>query len=554
MKLHLLIDSKIQPKVDNDDIILISRYNHSLQTSRKIRLIDVTIADEEESVGVEMRKLYSELDVAFQKTLNTAYVKFFLPIEVVLMNIKKVLNEEDVSEIVLYEGSEEPCFRSEGAEGEGERGNYKTNYLVNAFVKKQYEEKLKINWVGKQSKWATRISCYWHNTRSNCRLMLARIIKRIREKNTIIDKSLTDVQAVSIINLLLQKKHLDTIYETSNISHIYLSYNRSLVDNMSVFPVLELPLKHLLGNVEETFSKSVGAQSLTYKGVKTKTLVRELRYCLLKYAIYYQRLSYTMAQLRVVPLKLMVSNTTVGDDMVSIHNVAKAFGMRHVNLQYVSMSRVLYPNLELADEYYLYAKRTYELYKRYSDIYHYYLPIQNVKHQKDVEGKIRLTVFTQPDSYGIDYVEYLDVICPEITNNGMGVEVLIRPHYRQDNIKDFEQICSRFNFVSMAKPGDSIPQILKKTDIAMSINSSVIFEAMMSGIPSIVYNPSDKYHVSIYNNDVCYPEVNFVIEDAIRTLEILENYSKYSNDFQNRLALFIKTSSANTSISEIIGE
>lgn len=554
MKLHLLLDSDIVPDVKDGDIVLISPYNRSLNLQGMVHHIDVTIANGSEVVAEEIRDLFSHLGHPFHAIMNTAYVRFFQPIEIVLMNVEREIRVSDISEIVLYEGGEEPCFISEGAEGEGERRGYKTNFMVNAYVKKQYEDKLKVSWVQKQAQWKTKLSCYWRCEKQILRLIASRSVKRLRDsQKIIIDESVKNAHIVSVISLLLQKRHLEPILNDSKDRHIYLSYNRLLVDNKLVYPILELPLVVLFKTwVNLCTGRFFCKHIFEYKCIKSRILIRELLYCLFKYTIYSERLNYTMSKLKDIPLHLMVSNTTVGDDMISIHDAASKMRMKHINIQYVSMDKALYPILDLADEYYLYSRKIYELYKQYSDCYRYYLPLRKEFESRVLPLKLTYTIFSQPDSFSRDYIDYLNCLCPVIKEMNLDVKVIVKPHYRQVDVEEYEKISREFDFLEIASPEDSVEELLKKTSIAMSIHSSVIFEAMMNGVPTIVYNANDKYHEDVYNEDYCYPEVNFVIEEPLQTMGILKNYTDYCIDFHNRLRRFVESSDAKVSIREIL--
>ena len=70
-------------------------------------------------------------------------------------------------------------------------------------------------------------------------------------------------------------------------------------------------------------------------------LERELKYLVQKYAIYEERLRQTIMNVTWSDKTVMVTNTTVGMDMMVCRNIARQVGWRHINLQYVSMGRVL---------------------------------------------------------------------------------------------------------------------------------------------------------------------------------------------------------------------
>jgi hypothetical protein len=242
---------------------------------------------------------------------------------------------------------------------------------------------------------------------------------------------------------------------------------------------------------------------------------------------------------------------TFGMDIVSCHDLAKDMLWRHLNLQYVTMARILYPNLELADDFYLFSRRTYDLYSAYSNSYKYYLPLGN-KQTSGVKktGQVVLTIFMQPDSFVYDYFDYLRNLLPLVDSKR--VKIVIKPHYRQNLMDELYEIVKPYSFVSVAGLHDSCEDLLVSTDIALSIHSSVIFEALLNNVMCLVYNPDGKYDDSIYNNDICYPEVNFVISKPQETIDYIENCEYYKKQYVERRMTFVQNNHCELSLEEIL--
>jgi len=106
----------------------------------------------------------------------------------------------------------------------------------------------------------------------------------------------------------------------------------------------------------------------------------------------------------------------------------------------------------------------------------------------------------------------------------------------------------------VAAPNENVASLLNHASVIMSICSSVIFEAMMNYVPSIIYNPNDKYHSFVYNNDYCFPEVNIITNNPLESLDILDKYDDYYNTFLRNLQLFIKGYGASTDIKGIFAK
>ena len=539
MRVHLLIDSNIKPNIGENDVVLVSRYNHVRIEVGKVVLIDPGKSNESNRVGDEMMELYSRFGNEYKKSLNSSYVRLFLPLESVLDTLDEVLSNDSYSEIVLYEGSKVPFFKSENAEAEGVRKHYKTNWMVNAFVYSKYASTYSIIWIAQQSQLFTRIKAIYFNAINCIRVIAPRVIKRLLSSNEKESLNLTTPSVISFISLLLQKRHLDSLLSGNlNGRHIYFSFDTSIVDWKTVYPVIELPLAKLFSIVFKYLFKERLPLQLKYKGFCQHTLARELQYLQLKYSIYEERMIQTLSSVDDIEKNLMVSNTTFGDDMMGIHSVAQYYRMHHINIQYVSMDRILYPNLKMADEYYIYAQRTFDFYKRIESSFKLYLPQKNSIIQKSKDERV-FVIFMQPDSFCEDYFDYFKTLFPEFSKLGFDYKIIVKPHYRQNRLDDLCNLCEEYPFVRVASPNENVESLINQASVIMSICSSVIFEAMMNHVPSIIYNPRDKYHSFVYNNDYCFPEVNIVTSDPIESLSVLENYDEYYKEFSKKLELFI---------------
>ena len=87
-----------------------------------------------------------------------------------------------------------------------------------------------------------------------------------------------------------------------------------------------------------------------------------------------------------------------------------------------------------------YARRTYDLYKYYSDKFRLYLPLTKGGQKRgNLNKTIVFSIFTQPDSFGKEYVDYLRLVLPEIMKSNTDIKVIVKPHYRQDNVDELRE-------------------------------------------------------------------------------------------------------------------
>lgn len=146
-----------------------------------------------------------------------------------------------------------------------------------------------------------------------------------------------------------------------------------------------------------------------------------------------------------------------------------------------------------------------------------------------------LSIFMQPDSFVYDYLKLFSELFPLLKQESKPVKVIIKPHYRQNKINDIIKIAELYDFVHIVGLHDSCEEILNESHLALSINSSVIFEALTNQIMCLVYNPNNKYNDSIYNNDICFPDVNFVVSSPYEIIGYINNYNKYNIEYHKRL-------------------
>jgi CDP-glycerol glycerophosphotransferase (TagB/SpsB family) len=119
------------------------------------------------------------------------------------------------------------------------------------------------------------------------------------------------------------------------------------------------------------------------------------------------------------------------------------------------------------------------------------------------------------------------------------IKVIVKPHYRQDRIDEFEALTDKYDFANLAKPGELCSNILRMSTICMSISSSVIFEAMTNYKPCIIYNPNHKFDYDVYESGICYPEINFVTDKVEDTLELVNNMVRLLGDYKTRYDNYI---------------
>jgi len=555
MKLHILLDYQQVISTTENDLVLVSSSSSHIKGGGKRVLVNYSLINESVDLYNGINAWFDSFG-GYNNIRNSAYNAFFYYIFAIIYTIDNLLARYPMEEIVLYGGSQHVYLAAMEAEGEGGKKNYKTNWLVNGIIWKQYSGKCKIVWRNKKPSFVF----FTHHLFRYYFCLLKTFVHALKlkepSKNVCDDASRQvtnkDKCYAAIVELPLQYNHIKSLFESNDVKRFNIfTTSRTLaatfcdavyVSKLSLWKIIRVFINRKVRN---------SGNALPILGVKVYFLSKELSLLNFQYKLRSQRqIDYFKGKYNDRDITL-VTDMTFGMDIVSCHELAKTYNWFHVNVQWVAMARVLYPMLEFADKYYLYSMGTYQLYRQYSDSFVYYLPTN--RSSKNIGLKeLVLTIFMQPDRFVYDYFDYLNKLLPAIEKQDLPVHLIVKPHYRQNLMEQLIEIVSPYDFVTVAGKGDSCENLLGKTSLAMSIHSSVIFEALMDDVPCLVFNPDGKYNDTIYNNDICFPEVNFVINEPEETLSYLENYSETSKVFNERRQHFINKHGGETSIKELL--
>lgn len=548
MKLHLLIDSTIRTTFSESDIVIISPYNNvNIEGCYKlIKAVRDNVLTSEE-VYQEMQSAFKDYETMIKALENTIYDRFLLTIYSYLNYVKDILLKYNIDEIVLYDGSMQVYCMSTGAEGEGERDNYKTNWLINAIIYQCFCTRKKITWINKRSALIMSLKNYLQHFKEVGRFLFSNFVGAIRDK----EKSTTNFNyrsgyhnIVSIVDLPLQYRHLRNLFEgIQNLNWVSLTTTQTVLSHVPNFEVVyigKMSIFEIAKIVFRTYKIPLYSYKCNLFSINSHSFTRELRYLLCVYNLRKETLKKYLLKNRIDSRFKLVTNTTVGVDLTTVRDLCKELKIKHYNFQYVSMDKTLYPDLDLAGRYYLYSKRTYDLYKTKSNCYHLYFPTIKKSIKKMSTKEIVFTIFMQPDEFVQDYIDYMNELFP-ILKNRKNIRVIVKPHYRQNCMGVIESLVNQFEFTELASNSEDCSSIIMRSDLCMSIHSSVLFETLTLQVPSIIYNRDHKYDTFIHNNDACYPEVNFEIVKAIDTMKYLDNIQDTKSRYDDRLQKFMES-------------
>lgn len=559
MKIHLVLDYQDNTNISKDDVVIITPFNHGVSFDcNKVIIADSSIVSLDSELRDNVIDFYNSIPSKYSTTQNVIYDRVLKPIYAVIAIIDNHLNVTKDCDIVLYGGSDYTFVTTVGGEGEGYRKNFQLNWMVNAIIYHTYCNNHHIIWENKENTALLKIKNYIRWRRQYLKVVISHLKQSLYYLGVKHKNPLFLSKYVSIIDLPLQFNNLDRLLRgTSADNIVYLAMNPLCCEVLKNKgrPFCAVPPLSFREIVSIVFRNSISRNEkkkikIPQLGLSLTPLIREIQYC---YFVYEARLRRLLAVCNNVfdknNLKTLVTSYTVGNDIVSAHNLAKQMSLKHINFQGVTMGRILYPELELADEYFLYSKKTFDCYKKYSDSYKFYLPIfQN--NRKEQHAGLILTLFLQPDSYVYDYFPYIEWLSSKNWCQ-YNLTIVIKPHYRQNELNTICEMVINNPSIRVADKMEDCSELINKTDIAVSMHSSVLFESMASGVLTIVYNPNGKYDNEVYNEDICFSEVNNVITQAEQTLQFVDNYSHYMSLFNKKREDFIRQNGGLSDINQV---
>lgn len=148
---------------------------------------------------------------------------------------------------------------------------------------------------------------------------------------------------------------------------------------------------------------------------------------------------------------------------------------------------------------------------------------------KSTKTKLKFCIFTQPDRYEKSYYAFISNMVKAKLEN---VEILLKLHPR-DNIINYKELLP---YVRVIK-GSSI-QVLSKIDLAISIHSSVLNEAIMKGVPALTFHEKESEFI-LYSKEINYLKYCYVLIGSEKLKEKL-NYEVIYKEFKKRRLEFLK--------------
>lgn len=549
MKLIVDFDNRVKCVNHNKNDIVITCQKINKYKCKTIRM-NFSLCDENEVLSDSINNLfinYLPNDVRYLR--NTYFSKVFRPICSLITQIEELLEKESITELILIGGSPLAFITLNGGEGEGEKYLYKSSWLFNDFLFQYFNKTTATVWKNKKNKF---IFSLFHIFRENIifhlrllkNLMVSfRLTKTPLKPNTIGDKP----NIFAFVNLPLQYKHLKNLTVTLNKHNKYFitPFNSIFSRNQESGIIL---YKITLKGVIKAFKKYKQVKlylkrdnlSFSFKNSKITLpkdmFIRSLKHNLIFFESNLLGLIDLFDNYDITNNSYFITDMTFGEDIILINEFSKRLNIPHYNFQVVAMSKILYPQMNLASRYFLYSKKTLHLYQEYNFSYEYYLPTFKCDITKNHVNKdvLVVTLFTQPDAFTDKYLFFLKAMIPLLDNIDKRIKFIIKPHYRQNRMTEFVQLAKLHKNVELRESSETADKIIMQSDFILSITSSVLFESVMLNRPGIIINIDPADDKIIYENDICYPEINFVVKSAPELIKILNNSDRYSVLYRQR--------------------
>lgn len=550
-------------KLQVNDVIITNNASF-LDPAHKVYYVTAfDTSDKDETVVESIRKAFEVLPVAYQVVQNGLYHMLLRPLIHVLVKIERVIQEEEINELWLFGGSEEPFLTISNAEGEGVKKLYRSAWLFNAVISQYFAgfPSIKIVWQRKRT-WVGLAMLHWCREQLHYyRRALGYIVRDFRRGTELLPAMDSEKKiVVALADLELQYKHLEkTIADIDQYDTLYvLGRKLSLIGQNLACRMPALSVTQILGVMKDIRKAHVAGKQITFE-LKGHRISLSMQRMLLGarerlFVALYQERAFSGLIRSIGPEKIhcVCTNRTMGADICFIHKVCKKHGLLHVNFQYVAMAEILYPEMDVADRYYLYAKNVYHLYKAHGLQFKYYLPLEKQRkiHQQQARS---IVIFTQPDTYTDRYLTAIRSILRCFEQNNSEVEILIKLHYRQDKVEDFVACEQYYRHTKVLTTGNA-GEVMSECDCVLSMTSSVLFEAMLNGIPAMVIDFDGRDKERIENSGVCVPEVNFVVHTPEDVLRKVSAYQQFTREYLERFSQYLEMNDAGTmDINELIG-
>ncbi|MDI6452381.1 hypothetical protein [Peloplasma aerotolerans] len=568
MKLIVLLDEKISNSiVDDEDIILTDNQNiinNSNLLNATVKRIDYTINDHDVELSNSITKFFNLHIEDNDEFRNVYFARYFRPITAIITNAINLIEEYKITKLVLVGGSSYKYNTIIGGNGEGKKQFYKTswsiNFILKSIVEKNYD--IEIIWKKKKDRFFMFIHNYLRNVFCIYGAFYIKILKcKISREESGKKKDVYGENRIfGVAFLSLQAQYLETLFSHHSINNYQIISQKKIavVRDKSVI-MNPLSFHQTIINFRESKIRIQNDLFFKYNNIEfkieRKTFTLNLRLLRFQHKYTVQQLINTFNKLGGTNSDRIVTDMTYGNNIIAVNEVAKKISMNHINLQYVAMSKMCFPKIDLADEYYLYSKKTYEFFKELSNKYKFYLPTLAEPKSRSYEKLIiEVIIFTQPDQYTEKYLLLVRNLIAYLKQINSTVRLSIKPHYRQDKILEFTNIIHKYKYGAIYDKSVGVKDLIVKSDVIISMTSSVLFEALMNGKMAIIANLDEEVEFYVQNNDICYPEVNIQCKTIQEIVDVITNYNDSYKIYREKYYRYMDLMGKHQNLNKILSQ
>ncbi len=462
--------------------------------------------------------------------LNFGYLRIQLPILMLYQQIKLLIQDKGISRIILFGGSEYTFLPSFGGEGEGKRRLYKASWFFNIFIYQLFFSEVEIEWRKKERK----IKFFFLQKVRDSFYQIKAILFQIKTLSKGYYWASTTNEAIKYLfysNLPVQQAH---------VKHIRDKILRSGTELFSLYcpkdtwwtysKKCKYQNKKIISTYFEAMKLKIPNNKNGFLRYNSSAFLSLYRTYYLYYLYEYNNIKDILKNISRVNITV-ISDMTIGFDIFALNQVCCEQGYRHINYQYVSMPLLPLPVYEMADEYYLYSKDIFDLYKQKSNIFKRYIIL---KKEPNLPAKIkRITLFLQPDEYTQSYIDFLNELCELYKKRKADFIIYLKPHPRQDRMSEFNFFVEHNSFLEWVSKDLSADEAILSTDIVVSILSTTLYEAFTYGVIGVICNYK-KMYTNIVTTEACCSEVNFIITSASELYDLIDEYEVTCNNYLHR--------------------
>lgn len=560
-------------KFQDGDVFLVNDTElfKELELRYKTFLVKYDLCDEDDSLQFSVNNFFEQLPNEVHFLKNKIFSRVFRPLTSIISQIEFIIAENIITEIMLFGGNNYQYLALSGGEGEGEKFLYKSSWFLNHYLNTYFKKSIKVIWIK-----SSIFNKYIHIIRENkifikiiFKLLSSLVSRRNKKVACFLKQREENTFFITVVSAFLQYEQLKKILNNINDSKkVFLTSSFSkLSKNHKIQNLLKydsVGIRSFFYSLSKYYStaKFIRNKNIEYQINGKKIRFDPKAFCLAIKTNFLIDYSHIHELKRILvsgnnrTVYKLVSAYTIEDEIVVINKVCEYIGIKNYNFQIVSMAKVLIPQLKLAFRFYLYSERTFKLYKKHSDSFRYYLPIFNNsvdKNSEFIEKKYALSIFTQPNEYTEQYLRFCDELFELIKCENLNSLILIKPHYREQKFLKFKEYEKKYTFIKVADKSLTPNVILNNSTFMISMTSAVLFESIILGCPGIVADLNKNYQKFIYDNDVCFPEVNLTIKNVNEVMDILKNPLEFHKKYIINRTLWL-TSNRTMKLDDVTNE